>query len=134
MTADLVARGTTLREAFAQASLAVLGQAVDPAAVEPRDVREVRAHGATPEALLRTWIAECCYVHELESFACHAIDWAVFDAEAGVGGEPLRVHGFLRGEEIDTARHGASGTIRVPRGISIDRTPEGYEIRLMLES
>ena len=134
MSADLVVRGGTLAEAFARASLGVLAQAVDPATVHPREVREVRAHGTSPEALLGAWIAECCYVHELEDFACHAIDFAVFDAEPGVGGEPLRVHGFLRGEQIDSARHGVSGTIRAPRSISIQRIAEGYEIRLALES
>jgi len=128
----MVARATTLQEAFVQAMLSMFALAVDPAAVEPRDVREVRAHGASVEALLAHWIGECCYVHEMEGFACHAIDLAVFDVEPKVGGEPLHLHAYLHGEEMDPARHRPAGTIKpvASREVSIQSTSDGYEIRL----
>ncbi len=134
MTEEIVARGATLADAFARAALAVLAQAVDPARVHPVEVREVRAHGTSAEALLRAWISECCYVHELEGFACHAIDFAVFSADPAPGAEPLRLHALLRGEEMDTDRHGRGGTVKAPGTVAIERGEAGYEIRLGLES
>ena len=132
MTEAIAATGATLAEAFARASLAVLGRAVDPAVVEPRDVREVRAHGSSVEALFGAWIEECRYVHELESFACHAVEFAVFDAAPTGGTEQLRVHGLLRGEEIDADRHGEARPIGAPRDVRVERTAAGYRITLSL--
>ncbi len=134
MTTEIVASGATLADAFARAALAVLAQAVDPTAVRPVDVREVRAHGASLETLLRTWISECCYVHELEGFACHTVDFAVFAAEPSAGAEPLRLHALLRGEAIDVERHGSAGVVKAPRSVSIEQGERGYVIRLALES
>jgi len=130
---EIVTRGGTLGEAFAAAALRVLGLAVDPARVEPREVREVRAHGASPEELLARWIGECVYLHEIEAFACHAIDLAVFDVEARAGGEPLRLHAFLRGEEL-AASHGPAHAIGTgtPTDVSIRSTAGGYEVRFQL--
>ena len=83
--------------AFAQAALAIGAGAFDPEAIEEREVREVRAHGSTPEALFAHWINECLYVHEVEGFAWRRIDFAVFDAESRAGAEPMRLHSFLHG-------------------------------------
>jgi len=124
----------TLREAFANAALAVLGLAVDPASVTEREIREVRAHGTTPEALLIQWISECLYVHDVEAFVARRIDFVVFDTEPKPGGEPLRLHGFLHGEELDPARHGVLALVTgsQPRFVSIQAGPAGFEISLEL--
>ncbi len=103
MTTRIQARGATLREAFAETALAVLGQAWSPGSIEEREVREVRAHGETLETLLANWINECLYVHEVEAFACRRIDFAVFDVEPRPGGEPMRLHSYLHGDEIDAS-------------------------------
>lgn len=136
MTIPITARGTTLREACADAALQVLALTVDPAVIEERDVREVRAHGPTAEALLCHWINECLYVHELEGFACRRVELAVFEAEQRSGGEPLRLHSFLHGEEIDPARHHLRASLKglSPRAVVIEPGPGGYQIRLTLET
>src|SRR5207253_3966771 len=66
VSGEVVARGGTLPQAFIEAVLGLFALAVDPAAVDPREAREIRAHGASLEALLAHWIGECCYVREME--------------------------------------------------------------------
>jgi SHS2 domain-containing protein len=129
---EIVANAGSLRQGFVQAGLAVFAMATDPTLVEPLEVREVRAHGASLEALLAGWIAECCYVHEIEGFVCHAIDLDVFEVEPRAGGEPLRLHAFLHGEETDPARHRSISI--APSGLaSIRPTSGGYELRLPMK-
>ena len=132
MSREIVARGRSLGEAFVGTVLNLFSFAVDPATVEPREVRETRAHGGSPEALLAHWIGECVYVHEVEGFVCHTIDLAVFDPDPQVSGEPLRLYAFLRGEEMDPARHRSRGTVALvsPGNITISPIADGYEIRL----
>ena len=135
MTHEIVARGTTLPEAFAEAALGVSALTVDPAALRDCEVREVRAHGASLEALLVHWIEECRYVQEIEGFGCRAIDFAVFDIEPKPGGEPMRVHARLRGEaDVVDAQAGARLATVSTRDILIRRIAEGYEIRLVVEN
>jgi len=102
---ELHATGATLSEAFVRIALDLFATAVDPATVEDTEVREVRAHGGGVPALLHAWLQECLYVHEVEGFACRAIEFVVFDAAPGTGGETVRLHAILKGEEIDPARH-----------------------------
>ena len=136
MARDILVRGATLRDAFSEAALGVFALAVDPAAVRALDVREVRAHGPSLEALLARWIDECCYVHEIEGFVCHAIDFTVFDVDPKAGGEPMRLHAFLRGEEMDAVvalDRGASVKAMPVPELPIRRLVDGYEIRLTAE-
>src|SRR5215467_2952551 len=102
---ELDARGQSLPEAFGRIALMLFAAVVDPAAVRDVEVREVRAHGSGVSALLRQWLEECLYVHEVEGFACRAIDFAVFEATPRAGGEPVRLHALLRGESLDPERH-----------------------------
>lgn len=132
---ELRAEGSTLPEAFARIGLGLFAAAVDPASVVEVDVREVRAHGAGLPALLRHWLQECLYVHEVEGFACRAIDFAVFDSAPGTGGEALRLHAFLRGETLDPSRHRIKTLIRnihegPPR---VETKPGGVTVVAMLE-
>ncbi len=135
MSGEVVARGGTLRQAFIEAVLGLFSHVVNPAVVEPREVREIRAHGGSPAALLAHWIDECCYVHEVEGFVCRTIDLALFDVEPKTGGEPMRLYAFIHGEQLDPARHQPGRMIRPvsPANITIQPTGEGYEIRLTFE-
>ena len=121
---------------FVETALALFSLAVDPATVEPREVRETRAHGTSPETLLAHWLGECAYVFEVEGFLCRSVELAVFDLEPQIGGEPLRLYAFLHGEVADVARH----QLRAPsiavdaKAIAISRTDAGdSEIRLVVE-
>src|SRR5262249_9536285 len=127
----LRASGPTLREAFAEAALAVIARAADPASVEEREVREVRAPGASVQSLAANWINECLYVHEVEGFAWRRIEFAVFEAEARAGGEPMRLHGFLHGEAIDEAADDVTAVVSAG-AVSVSATDAGYEIQVDL--
>ena len=132
---EVVATGATLEEVFIRGALGVLALAVDPGSVEGRDVREVRAHGPTAEALLAHWIGECLYLLDIEGFVCQRLELAVFDSKSKPGGEPLTLHSFVHGEELDPARHRPKAAIKAasPGDISIQALAEGYEARIMIE-
>jgi len=132
---EVVARGATLRQAFAEAVTTLLALATDPTRVEPSEVREVRAHGSSPEALLAHWIGECSYVLDVEGFLCRSIDLAVFDIEPKRGAEPLRLHAYVHGEPIDPARHDPPVAIPpiLSEDISIVPIEGAYEIHLIIE-
>jgi len=134
MTHDIVARGATLQEAFTEAVLSVFALAADPAGVAAREVREVRAHGPSLPALLAHWIGECAYLQEIEDFACHTIDLAVFETEPRAGGEPMRLHAFLHGEPLVSEGRRSTPMIQAvsSREISIQPIADGYEIRVMV--
>jgi protein archease len=132
MARDILVRGATLQQAFSEAALGVFALAAEPAAVRALEVREVRAHGPSLEALLAQWIGECCYVHEIEGFVCHAIDFAVFDVEPKGGGEPMRLHAFLRGEEMNLDPDRTVKAMPLPDR-PIRPLVDGYEIHLTAE-
>ena len=89
--------GDSRAAAFAEVTLGVFALLVDPAEVEAREVREVRAQADSPEALLVAWVDECLYVHDIEGFVVH-------EAEMTVCTDTL-AHGLLHGEPVDPARH-----------------------------
>ena len=132
---ELSVEDRTLPDAFAGMGLQLFAAAVNPASVEETEVREVRAHGAGGAALLRRWLEECLYVHEVEGFACRSIEFVVFDAASTGGGEPLRLHAFLRGEPVDATRHQVQGLIRgiAPDGVVMETIPGGFRLRATLE-
>ena len=132
---ELAVEAATLPDAFARIGLALFAAAVDPASVDETEVREVRAHGAGIPALLRRWLEECLYVHEVEGFACRSIEFVVFDASPAAGGEPVRLHAFLRGEPVEPTRHRVRSLIR---GIgsddpTVEALQEGFQVRARLD-
>ena len=132
---ELAVEAATLPDAFARIGLALFATAVDPASVEEAEVREVRAHGVGVAALLRRWLEECLYVHEVEGFACRSIEFAVFDISPAGGGEAVRLHAFLRGEPVEPARHRVRHLIRGigPYEPTVEALPEGFRVRAALE-
>ena len=99
-------KGATLQEAFAQVGLGVFALAADPASVEEREARTVRAHGTDQADLLVTWLNECLYVLDVEGFVARRVEFIAFVLDtAALGGEPLRLHCLLHGEEADSSRH-----------------------------
>jgi len=89
--------GDSRAVAVAQATLGVFALLVDPAEVEPREVREVRAQADGPETLLVAWIDECLYVHDIEGFVVREVEMTVCT--------DTLAHGLLRGEPLDPTRH-----------------------------
>jgi SHS2 domain-containing protein len=132
----VVGRGATLQEAFAQVALGVFALLADPASVEERDAREVRAHGAAPETLLVNWINECLYVLDVEGFVPRRVEFTIFALDASApGGEPLRLHCRLHGEDLDPARHIPRETVRGIRadGAAVLAVGDKSEARVMID-
>jgi hypothetical protein len=129
VTPGIRIRAATVPEAFARAAMAIATRAFDPEVVEEREVREVRAHGASVETLFTNWINECLYVHEVEGFAWRRVEFAVFDAEPRAGAEPMRLHSLLHGNGLD---RGPSGSEPIPSmsaaTVSIASAADGVEL------
>ena len=132
MTFPIRVRAATMPLAFAQAALAIGAGAFDPEAIEEREVREVRAHGPTAEALFAHWINECLYVHEVEGFAWRRIDFAVFDAHSRAGAEPMRLHSFLHGESLGPGGPPPRGTLASisPGAVSLRALGDEFELSI----
>jgi SHS2 domain-containing protein len=132
---ELAVEARTLPDAFARIALALFAAVVDPASVDEGEVREVRAHGAGVPALLRRWLEECLYVHEVEGFACRSIEFVVFDTAPTAGGEPLRLHALLRGEPVELARHRVRSLIRGigSDGLTVEALGDGFRVRATLD-
>jgi SHS2 domain-containing protein len=131
----VIGRGPTSAEAFVQTALGVFALIVEPGSVEERESREVRAHGESLEALLVAWINECLYVHEVEGFVARRVALEVFEATPRAGGEPLRLHSVLHGEEVDPGRHRLGTVVKAAtfHQVSVQPIEGGYEARLVVD-
>jgi SHS2 domain-containing protein len=132
----VVGRGANLPEAFAQVALGVFALVADPASVEERDAREVRAHGTAPETLLVNWLNECLYVMDVEGFVARRVEFSIFALDAAApGGEPLRLYCRLHGEDLDPARHIPRATVRGIRaeGAAVLEVGNSSEARVIVE-
>ena len=132
----MVGRGATLSDAFAQVALGVFALLADPASVEERDAREVRAHGSAPETLLVNWLNECLYILDVEGFVPRRVEFTIFALDASApGGEPLRLHCRLHGEDLDPARHIPGETVRGIRadGAAVLSVDDGSEARVFIQ-
>jgi len=132
----VVGHGATLPEAFAQVALGIFALVADPASVEERDAREVRAHGTAPERLLVNWLNECLYVMDVEGFVARRVEFSMFALDAGAqGGEPLRLYSRLHGEDLDPARHIPRETVRGIRaeGAFVLEAGNGSEARVIVQ-
>jgi SHS2 domain-containing protein len=109
----------------------------DPASVEERDAREVRAHGNAPEALLVNWLNECLYVLDVEGFVARRVEFGSFSLDpAAPGGEPLRLHCRLLGEDFDPARHVLRETVSgiLAEGAAVLASGNGSEARVYVRN
>jgi len=132
----VIGRGATLPEAFAQVALGVFALMADPASVEERDAREVRAHGTAPEKLLVNWLNECLYVMDVEGFAARRVEFSMFALDAAApGGEPLRLYSRLHGEDIDPTRHIPREIVRGIRaeGATVFEAGNGSEVHVVVQ-
>lgn len=119
--------GPTRASAFAQAALGVLALVVDPASVDPRERREVRAQADAPETLLAAWVDECLYVHEIEGFVAAAVE--VTDCSDTL------VHGHLVGEPLDAGRHRRGTAVKAAtlHGVSVGADSDRHEVRIIVD-
>jgi protein archease len=129
-------KGHTLQEAFAQVGVGVLALVADPASVEERETRAVRAHGVDLVDLLVNWLNECLYVLDVEGFVARRIEFITFVPHpAALGGEPTRLHCLLHGEEAEPARHRSGPPLGAfsTKGAAIIEGHESVEARAVTQ-
>jgi SHS2 domain-containing protein len=119
--------GPTRAAAFAEAALGVLALTVEPASVEEREGREVRAQADSPETLLVAWIDECLYVHEIEGFVTRRVE--ITECSDSL------VHGRLLGEPLDPRRHRLGTVVKAAtlHGVSVEAAGTGHEARVIVD-
>jgi SHS2 domain-containing protein len=119
--------GPTRAAAFAEAALGVLALTVEPASVEEREGREVRAQADGPETLLVAWIDECLYVHEIEGFVTRRVE--VTECSDSL------VHGRLLGEPLDPGRHRLGTVVKAAtlHGVSVEAAETRHEVRVIVD-
>ncbi len=119
--------GPTLETAFRQTGLGLFALMVEAESIVERESREVRAQGDTPETLLVNWLNDCLYLHDVEGFLAHRIDFAVF--------EERRLHSILWGEAVDPTRHPLGTVVKAAtyHQLTIGRVNDGWEIRVILD-
>ena len=118
---------STRAGAFAQAALGVFALIVRPEEVEEHEHREVRAQADSPERLLAAWINECLYVHEIEGFVVRRVE---VDACTDTV-----VHGVLRGQEVDAARHQLGTIVKATtlHRVSVTESGGRHEVRVIVD-
>jgi SHS2 domain-containing protein len=119
--------GETLAGCFRQCALGMFDLIVPTRAVTPVEIREVAARGNGVEALLVNWLNECLYLHDLEGFVVHDLETP---GVAGTG-----VHGILRGEPVDPARHPRGTVVKAAtfHGLEVAETPGRVTARVILD-
>jgi SHS2 domain-containing protein len=119
--------GPTRAAAFAEAALGVLALTVEPASVEEREGREVRAQADGPETLLVAWIDECLYVHEIEGFVTRRVE--ITECSDSL------VHGRLLGEPLDPGRHRLGTVVKAAtlHGVSVEPAGTRHEVRVIVD-
>ena len=119
--------GSSRADAFASAAEGMFALMLAPADVATPETREARAQGATPEAMLVSWLNECLYVHEIEGFAVARVE--VDTCRDGL------VHGVLHGEPLDPDRHRVACVVKgaAAHHVEVREREDVTEVRVVVE-
>jgi SHS2 domain-containing protein len=119
--------GATPSELFANAAIAMLSIAADPAQVEPRQSWELTAEGSDYESLLVNWLNEVLFWFDGKHIAFR--DFTVHHIEPG------GIHATGRGEPRDAARHTARLVVKAVtyHQLKVAPTPEGWVAEVYLD-
>jgi SHS2 domain-containing protein len=119
--------GGDLLRCVGQLTLAVFQLIVPTEAVRPVERREVAARGDSVEALLVNWVNECLYVHEVEGFVVHDL--------TELRETPTGLHGVVRGEPVDPARHPRGTVVKAAtfHGLEVTTAPDRVAARVVLD-
>ena len=119
--------GPSRADAFARAAEGMFALIVSPADVATLEVRETRAQGDTPQALLVNWLNECLYVHEIEAFVVSSVDVEACSDTV--------VHGRLHGEPLDAGRHRLGTVVKgaTLHGVSVEARDGRHEVRIIVD-
>jgi SHS2 domain-containing protein len=99
----------------------------DPAGIESRLTRTVKASGANPEELLVNWLSELNFLHQT-----HGELYAIFDLAPVQG---CRAVGRIRGERIDPRRHRLHTEVKgvTYHNLSVTQTSDGWRAAVIFD-
>ncbi len=122
-----IAHGATLEELFANAALALVTLACDPAGIAEREQRDIAATGADTEALLYAWLAEILAVADAERLVFRRVEVSELTAS--------RVRGAAYGEPFDKQKHRAGTYIKAVtyHQFHVEQTPQGWRAQVFLD-
>lgn len=95
------ASGESPSELFVAAAHAVIETMVNPQTVRPVERRMIERREETLEALLFEWLSEIVFLKDADAILFRDVQAEVTEAPP----ETWHLHGTLRGEAIDPARH-----------------------------
>ncbi len=121
------AEGRTLREAFANAAKALTSVILDPAAIEPREEREVTISASDREQLLVRWLSEILYLYDGVGFVGRE-----FDVEEL---SEMRLRARVRGEMFDGNKHRTRLDVKAItyHQLQINEDEKGARVRVFLD-
>jgi SHS2 domain-containing protein len=129
-TADvgIVARGTTLGEAFAQAACGMYALMVDLDHVEHREMRTLTLEAPDLERLLVRWLVDLLFLTETQGMV-----FSSFEVEVDAAPPTLRAR--MSGEPLDPARHDARYDVKAVTYHDLEVAPEpgGWRLRVILD-
>jgi SHS2 domain-containing protein len=120
-------RACSLPELFAHAAAALVGMAMETAAIEPREVHSIEASGDSRESLLVNWLSEVLYLVDGKQLALR--DFGV----AELTGDHVR--GEASGERRDSSRHAPKLVIKgvTYHQLKIEETADGWCAEVFLD-
>jgi len=128
-TADvgIIARGSNLAEAFANAAKAMFSLMVDLDRVETREERRVEVDAEDREGLLVAWLAELLYMSEVDSVVFNRFDVDEIS--------DTRIAARAFGEPLDLDRHNPKLMIKaVTRHmLQVEPANGGVQVRVVLD-
>ena len=92
--------GATLPELYANAAIAMLSIADDPAAVEPREEYQLAVESGDRESLMVDWLSEVLYWFDGKRIGFHEIEVRALEGDR-------RIEAVARGEPRQGERHRA---------------------------
>lgn len=105
-TADtgIIAYGSDLKEAFANAAHAMFSMIADLEAVNEEVCRQIEAEAADRDGLLVSWLNELLYLFDVERIVFKRFE------VAELGETRIRADGY--GEPVDPSRHGLKSGVK----------------------
>ena len=122
-----LAYGATLEILFANAALAMLSLACDPALIAEREQREIRATGAYTELLLYAWLAEILGIADAEGLFFRRVEVRELSG--------THARGVAYGEPFDRSRHRPGTYIKAVtlHQFRVEETDDGWRARVYLD-
>lgn len=125
--AGIVARGSTLADAFAAVAEGMYSLMLDLDGIEERESREIALEGENAEALLVDWLAELVYLTDAETMVFRRFEVSEMSE--------TRLRARVWGERYDAARHPSHVAVKaVTRHLlEIAREDGGYRLRVLFD-